>query len=107
MADTGFPKSDWKLYKEKLPVWQEDYMERLCQEYLDLLNSDQAASKKFWDLKERIYDDKSKVGVRAVMTPSMMHPNIVELIRENVITTEDLDGFSDELKEAVQGSLQW
>ena len=31
-------KSDWKLFQEKLPVWQENYMERLIKEYISLLS---------------------------------------------------------------------
>ena len=53
-------KSDWKLYREKLPIWQEKYMERLTAEYIELLNSDKSASDKFWELEERIYADKKK-----------------------------------------------
>ena len=30
-------KRDWKLFREKLPGWQESYMERLCKEYVELL----------------------------------------------------------------------
>ena len=32
-------KSDWKLFREKLPGWQEKYMERLVKEYADYLHS--------------------------------------------------------------------
>ena len=28
-------KRDWKLFREKLPGWQESYMERLCKEYVE------------------------------------------------------------------------
>ena len=29
-------KSDWKLYREKIAGWQENYMARLNKEYMDL-----------------------------------------------------------------------
>jgi hypothetical protein len=32
-------KSDWKLFRERLPEWQEHYMERLTKEYIELLSS--------------------------------------------------------------------
>ena len=47
-------KRDWKLFREKLPKWQEDYMERLCREYVELLTSDAKGSEKFWALEKRI-----------------------------------------------------
>ena len=28
-------KSDWKKYREKIGIWQENYMERLLKEYVD------------------------------------------------------------------------
>ena len=31
-------KRDWKLYRERLPKWQEHFMERLTREYIELLN---------------------------------------------------------------------
>lgn len=33
-----FPKSDWKLFRTKLPDWQEAYMDKLNQEYIQLLS---------------------------------------------------------------------
>jgi hypothetical protein len=32
-------KSDWKLFRERLPEWQEHYMERLTKEYIEYLKS--------------------------------------------------------------------
>ena len=39
-----FSEKDWKLFRKKLPGWQEAYMERLCKEYINLLSSDINAS---------------------------------------------------------------
>lgn len=33
-------EKDWKLFKKKLGGWQEAYMDRLIEEYKDILNSD-------------------------------------------------------------------
>ena len=50
---TQISKKDWKLYREKLPQWQERYMEGLIQEYIDFLrDEDIQASTKFWELRE-------------------------------------------------------
>ena len=40
-------KSDWKLFREKLPEWQERYMERLVKKYIQLLSSPGNASDHF------------------------------------------------------------
>ena len=29
--------ADWKLFRERLPEWQENYMARLCDEYAAIL----------------------------------------------------------------------
>ena len=35
----GITKADWKLFMEKVPEWQESYMERLLKEYVKMLQS--------------------------------------------------------------------
>ena len=48
-------KKDWKLFREKLSGWQENYMEGLVKEYANFLNDDKKpASEKFWELEKRI-----------------------------------------------------
>ena len=44
---------DWKIFRKKIPDWQERYMERLAKEYITLLQSDRKASIKFWELSPR------------------------------------------------------
>ncbi len=39
--------SDWKLFRKRLSIWQESYMERLNQEYIQILSGDGLASDKF------------------------------------------------------------
>lgn len=42
-------KKDWKLFRERLSGWQENYMEGLVKEYANFLNDDKKpASEKFW-----------------------------------------------------------
>lgn len=40
-------KSDWKLFRERVGTWQENYMERLCKEYVELLQGDEPAVPKY------------------------------------------------------------
>ena len=94
-------KSDWKLFRARIGDWQEAYMERLVKEYVDLLEGEENASDKFWDLEERIKKDKKHPGVMLELSKGNMMFNIVALINSGVITTADLEGFSDELKESV------
>lgn len=99
-------KKDWKLFREKVADWQENYMEQLNKEYISLLCADDKnASDKFWELEERIKKDKKHPGVIIDMRKSEAIWNIVSLIQLNVITYSDLDDFSDELKQAVERIL--
>ena len=57
-------KKDWKLFRERLSGWQENYMESLVKEYANFLNDDKkSASEKFWELEKRIKEDKRRLGV--------------------------------------------
>lgn len=40
-------ESDWKLFKELLPKWQESYMEMLIGQYIEILNGGSEASSRF------------------------------------------------------------
>lgn len=95
-------EKDWKILRKKIIVWQENYMKKLNNEYIKLLQRDNAASRNFWDLEKRIFEDKRSIGVVIDMRKSMMIQNILALLSENVITLNDLDEFSDELKNEIK-----
>ena len=95
-------EKDWKLFRKQLPGWQESYIEKLNQEYIEILNSPEVSSEKFWKLEKRIKNDKRKIGVVCDMRRSKMIENIVSLLAEKVITTDDLSAFSDDLKSMVK-----
>ena len=100
-------QKDWKLFQEKLSVWQENYMEDLVKEYADFLNDDKkTASEKFWELEKRIKEDKRHPGVIMRLSKSETIWNIVRLIRLKVITDDDLSDFSDELQMEVKRILE-
>ena len=101
MSEYGFTKKDWTLFREKISDWQEAYMNKLNKEYIELLSGEGRPSEKFWTLEERIRNDKKDTGVQLKMSRSNCIPNIISLLNEEVITMEDLDEFSDELKETI------
>lgn len=76
-------------------------MDKLNKGYIELLNGEGLASAKFWELEKRIKQDKKKTGVHIVLNRSDLIINILSLLHEGAITMDDLEGFSDELREAV------
>lgn len=94
-------------YLEKVPTWQENYMKRLNEEYMQILMQDELDSTKFWQLEKRIHQDKRKPGVLIDMRRSMMIQNILGLLNDEIITINDLDDFSDELKETINRWLNF
>lgn len=91
-------ESDWKLFKELLPKWQESYMEMLIGQYIEILNGGSKASSRFWALEERINRDKLSSGVLVNdIRRSTMRYEIANLLSDNVITLDDLDGFTEDI----------
>jgi len=100
-------KSDWKLFREKLPEWQEKYMGKLIGEYVVFLSQeDKAASDKFWELEKRIKKDRKNPGVIMELKKSEATWDIVNLIRHKVISPADLSDFSEELQQDVKRILE-
>ena len=97
-----YTEKDWKLFRKKIIKWQEAYIDKLNKEYIELLNSEDDPATKFWHLEKRIYKDKRKPGVIIEMSRSKLIYNIVNLLDDEVIHFEDLEDFSDDLKETVQ-----
>ena len=57
-------KNDWKLFRERLPGWQERYMDKLTREYAEFLTDDsRQPSERFWTLNKRIRENQRKTGV--------------------------------------------
>lgn len=95
-------EKDWKLFKKKLGSWQEAYMDRLIEEYKDILNSDASSSDKYWTLRKKIYEDYKSPGVLARdVSRSNMFIILLELLHDQAINMDDLNEFSDELKENI------
>lgn len=97
-----YRESDWKLFRKRIIGWQENYMNKLNKEYTMILLQEKNPSENFWELEKRINRDKRKTGVMADMRRSKLVENILDLLHEGAIMLEDLDDFSDELKDTVQ-----
>ena len=95
-------KADWKLYRERVSDWQEHYMEQLTKEYVELLTSPGNASDHFWELEKRIKQDKKHPGVLIELRKSTALWDIAYFVRDKVITMNELEGFSEELIDAVK-----
>ena len=94
-------KQDWKLYREKLPLWQESYMAKLNAEYIELLNGSGNSSDKFWALEKRIKQDRRHLGVITEVSKKTMIPVIANLMLDEVIEDTDLREFNEEIREAI------
>ena len=96
-------EKDWEIFRKKIIMWQENYMQKLNNEYIKLLQRENVPSKNFWDLEKRIFKDKRSVGVViSNMRRSTMIQNILELLRDDIIQFDDLNDFSEELKNEIK-----
>lgn len=96
-----FKESDWKLFRTKIPAWRENFMARLCIEYVDLLRSDAIPSARFWGLEKRIRKDVRKTDAFDDLRRSRMFEAIGCMLADGVIAYSDLDGFSDNLRQTL------
>ena len=101
MQNNWESKRDWILFRERIAGWQEAYIGRLNREYIELLSRDGSEAEKFWELYKRIRRDKRCTGVLAEMRNSEILANLCRLVNEGAIGYDDLDGFSEELREDV------
>lgn len=62
-------ESDWKLFRKRLPEWQERCMEQLAESYAALLAGPGKASDKFWELEKRLRKDKKARRCRGRCQP--------------------------------------
>ena len=60
----------------------------------------------FWRLDKRIKEDRKKTGVQLEISRSNLIYNIISLISDGAISFENLEEFSDELKETVNSFIE-
>ena len=97
-----YTEQDWKLFRSRIARWQEAYMERLVAEYTALLTGEGRASDKFWELEKRLRGDREKAGVCVDMRRSKLVWNLIELMQEGAIASEDLEGVSERGRQTLE-----
>lgn len=103
----GNIKKDWKLYRVKLAKYQENYIEYLNQEYITLLSDkEKIPSEKLWELEKRIKKDRRHPGVIIDVQKSTAIWTITNLLKMQVISRDDLEGFSSDLIDTVNFFLK-
>ena len=101
MEKNGCTEADWKLFRARIGGWQEVYIEKLIQEYEAILNGEGNPSDKFWRLEQRLREDKRSPGIQVEMRRSRLRFNLLLLLNDGVISLDDLNEFSDELRESM------
>ena len=89
------------MFRDRIGQWQEAYIEKLNANYIALLSKDTSASEKFWSLWENIRRDIKTPGVQLQLRKSDVPFDLVRLLLDGVISREDLERFSENLKERV------
>ena len=96
-------KNDWKLFRERLPGWQERYMDKLTREYAEFLTDDsRQPSERFWALNKRIREDRRKPGVQPELRKQKVVFDVANLNADGAVSLDELDGFSEELQNMVR-----
>ena len=96
-------ESDWKLFRTKIVEWQEAYMNKLNHKLTKLLADERlSAADRFWKAEKIINREKKSAGVIVQMSHSMFKLNLLQLLKTNAITLNDLSDFSPELQEEIK-----
>lgn len=76
---------------------------KLNKEYIEILSKEGYASFSFWELEKRIKEDKKYPGVIIRdLDKSNFDDYTLILIRDELITEDDIKDFSDEFKENIK-----
>ncbi|MCG2590758.1 hypothetical protein [Rhodohalobacter sulfatireducens] len=97
-------KRDWKIFRDMLPELRERYLAERNQTFITLLKSDERTpTEQFWDTLEAMKKEaKILQDCLNGYTKSNMDMRILLMLRHGLMKEEDLDGFSEELREWVR-----
>ena len=100
----GKPKeSDWRRFRDSLPHWRERYLININKQISVILDdTDKTATEKFWDIYE--FQKKQSKILRFCLdgySRSNMNLKLLGMYNCGMVGDEDLEYFSDELKEKI------
>ncbi len=98
-VDPDVNENDWRLFRSLFPVWRENYMKKLFEKYIELLESDGDSVEKFHRLEKMMEKEYYKACFQVGMSRSKLWMNIASLLSDGVITEDDLASFSLEMRE--------
>jgi len=96
-------ESDWRTFRDSLVAWRERYLETVTKQLTDLLrDKDRTPTERFWEAKERI-DKEAKILQDCLdgYSRSKMEMKLDRMYRYELIGDEDLERFSEELRERL------
>ncbi len=96
-------ESDWRKFRTMVPDLRERYLEAKNQELVNILTgSDQTPTERFWSTFEQMKKE-SKI-LRDCLdnhSRSKMSMSMMLMLRDGMLKKEDLNEFSDELREQL------
>ncbi len=98
-----YQQSDWSIFKELFPKWQERYLAKKNQEALELLTeAGKTHTEKFRNAKAKL-NSEAKILDKCFQhhTRSNLHYSLSEMYCHNFIGEEDLVRFSDRIRDYV------
>lgn len=103
----GISPSDWKAFRRRVPAWRERYLRLRNEELVELLRDEGLTpTERFWRVEERVAEE-----ARVLTTCLDGHSKgkvawyLSLMYGHGMIGSEDLDGFSEGLREAVRASF--
>jgi hypothetical protein len=97
-------ESDWKLFKNNLTVWRENYLVKINEEIVSILSDKKITeTQKFWKVKKQI-DNKVEILKDCFddIRRSMMLIKMMMMYKNKIINMENISGFSKDVVENVK-----
>lgn len=96
-------KRDWKTFRDMLPELREHYLAERNKTFISMLNDeDRTPTEQFWDTLDAMKKEaKILQDCLDGYSKSDMDMHILLMLRHGLMNEEDLDGFSEELREWV------
>ena len=99
-------EKDWKAFRNLVPILRERYLRARNEELTAILgDDDRSPTEKFWDLEERA--GEIAAALRACLdghSRTKMRQFMIQMLGVGMMAVEDLDAFSEELRERM---IEW